>query len=235
MKNFSRIIVPLDVESCAAALSLVGRLRNRNVLFKIGLQLFSAAGPDVVRRVVDSGEQVFLDLKLHDIPTTVALATREAAKLGVSLLTVHASGGAGMMSEAAEAAVSAATSPTSRMRLLGVTVLTSLDTGDLQAIGISAAVVDHVSRLALLAKGAGLDGVVASPHEIEPIRKCCGAGFLIVTPGIRPTGSPRDDQKRTMTPREATNQGADYLVIGRPITQAPNPAIAFDNISREIG
>ena len=231
MEAARKIIVPLDVSTTPQALSIVKLLRGRVGMFKIGLQLFSAEGPDGVRQIVATGERVFLDLKFHDIPRTVGLAVREAADLGVAMLNVHVSGGARMVSAAAEAlAVRGGQRPT----LLGVTVLTSLAQDELESIGVRASVVDHVVALARMGQAAGLDGVVASPHEIDPIKRACGGRFVVVTPGVRPAGSPADDQRRVMTPADAVAAGADYLVIGRPILDAADPAASVQAIAGEM-
>ena len=211
----SRLIVALDVASPVDAGELVSALRGRVGMFKVGSQLFTAAGPDFVRKLVDSGEKVFLDLKYHDIPNTVADAVAMAARLGVSLVDVHALGGKAML----EAAVGAL--PAMATRLLAITVLTGHDEGTLGEIGVAGTLPASVRRLARLAQAAGLDGVVASPHEVALIREACGRDFLIVTPGIRPTGAAPGDQARTATPTAALAAGADYLVVGRPILRPP--------------
>jgi len=224
----SRLIVALDVASPVDAGKLVSALRGRVGMFKVGGQLFTAAGPGFVRELVDGGEKVFLDLKYHDIPNTVANAVAMAAQLGVSLLDVHALGGKAMLEAAAGALPAMAT------RLLAITVLTGHDEGWLSEIGISGTLPASVRRLALLAQAAGLDGVVASPHEVALIREACGKDFVIVTPGIRPAGSARGDQARTATPKAALAAGADYLVVGRPILEAPDPAAAAEAIVAEM-
>jgi orotidine-5'-phosphate decarboxylase len=223
-----RIIVPLDVSTAEEARALVDRLRGRVAMFKIGNQLFTAAGPAFVRELVGSGEKVFLDLKYHDIPNTVAGAVSAASQLGVSLMDVHALGGRAMM----EAAVGAL--PAMGARLLGVTILTSMDEGGHGQVGLGGQVADSVRRLALLAREAGLDGVVASPHEVALVRAACGPDFLIVTPGIRPAGAAAGDQARAATPRAALDAGADLLVVGRPITAAPDPLRALDELLAQI-
>ncbi len=227
----NRIIIPLDVSTAGEALLTVERLKGRAGMFKVGLQLFTAEGPGIVRRIMDAGERVFLDLKLHDIPNTVQRAAREAARLGVAMFDVHAGGGAAMI----QAARQALGDPPDRPLLLGVTVLTSLERGDLEALGVRATPMDHAVALARLGQQAGLDGVVASPHEIAAIKAACGERFLVVTPGIRPAGSTMGDQKRVMGPAEALAAGADCLVIGRPILDAPDPLQALERILREIG
>jgi orotidine-5'-phosphate decarboxylase len=223
-----RLIVALDVPTAEDARVLVDRLAGRVGMFKVGGQLFSAAGPEIVREIVARGEKVFLDLKYHDIPNTVAGAVGSAARLGVSLLTLHGLGGRAMM----EAAVSAL--PAMGTRLLAITILTSHDEPGLQEVGLLASLPDSVRRLARLAREAGVDGVVASPHEVELIREACGRDFLVVTPGIRPAGSKAGDQARLATPAAARRAGADYLVVGRPITEAPDPVAAATAIVREM-
>ena len=224
-----RLIVALDVPTAEEAARLVGRLSGLAGMFKVGSQLFTAAGPDFVRALTSRDEKVFLDLKYHDIPTTVANAVGEACRLRVSLLDVHALGGNTMM----EAAVSAL--PAMGTRLLAVTILTSHDEDSLSAVGMGGPVSDSVRRLALLAQEARVDGVVASPHEVALIREACGRDFLIVTPGIRPAGAEPGDQARAATPAAALAAGADYIVVGRPITGAPDPAAAAKAILREMG
>jgi orotidine-5'-phosphate decarboxylase len=205
-------------------------------MFKIGSQLFTLAGPQIVRDVVASGAKVFLDLKFHDIPHQVAGAARSAAQLGVSLFTVHASGGAEMMRRAVEAAAEvAAREGTTRPAVLAVSVLTSMDASALAQIGISSSPEESVLRLVKLAEQAGVDGVVASPQEAERIRATvANREFLIVTPGIRPAGGDEDDQRRVATPEAALRAGADYLVVGRPITAASDPVAAAQHIAAEM-
>jgi orotidine-5'-phosphate decarboxylase len=202
-------------------------------MFKVGKELFTSCGPAAVKAVQRHGGQVFLDLKYHDIPNTVASAMLAAAQLGVQITNLHALGGAEMM-ETAAAAVHKEFNETERPRLLAVTILTSSTALTLQQIGIDHSVQDMVVRLARLAKAAGMDGVVASPLEIGLIREACGPDFLIVTPGVRPSFASADDQKRIMTPAEAVASGADYLVIGRPIAKAPVPVEAAECIAAEI-
>lgn len=229
-----KIIVALDVGNRQEALSLVGELKDARV-FKVGMELFTAEGPGLLEEIARREKKVFLDLKYHDIPNTVAGAVRSAIRRGVHMLTLHTSGGREMLARAAEAAAQeAANYKISRPYLLGVTVLTSLKKAELKDIGISASVDGQVLRLASLAKEAGLDGVVCSPQEIEIIKKEWGKDFLVVTPGIRPSWAAVHDQKRIMTPAEALGKGADYLVIGRPITGASSPQEAFLKIVREI-
>jgi orotidine-5'-phosphate decarboxylase len=231
----NRILVALDVASRAKAIELADRLRGAVAGYKIGKQLFTAEGPDVVRALTSRGDRVFLDLKFHDIPNTVAAAVASAIATGAWMVNVHASGGTVMMRAAAEAArASADQSGASRPLVIGVTVLTSLDDAALAEIGTTRSVVDQVVHLARLAKAAGLDGVVASPQEIAAIRAACGPDFVIVTPGIRPAAQAgKDDQARTLTPAQAVAAGASYLVIGRPITAAADPRAAAEAIAAE--
>jgi len=214
-------------------LDLAGRLRGHVGLFKVGLELFSAEGPGLVRTLIAEDARVFLDLKLHDIPNTVQGAAWTAARLGITMMTVHASGGVKMMQAAAEGARQGAASGPVPF-VLGVTALTSLTSEELGQIGWSTSSQDVVLRLAGLARSAGLDGVVASPQEAAAIRKNLGPGFLIVTPGIRPAAASHDDQARAATPGAALESGADYLVVGRPITQSTDPASAADAIIEEM-
>jgi orotidine-5'-phosphate decarboxylase len=193
---------------------------------KLGLEFFVANGPRGIAEVLPDGTDLFLDLKLHDIPNTVAGAVRAVSGLAPYLLTVHCAGGAAMMRAAADAAATTAADPARRTRVIGVTVLTSLDDADLAATGQAGPAADQARRLALLSRESGLDGVVCSPHEVAMLRAECGPGFLLVVPGIRPAGAAHGDQKRVMTPAEAVAAGADHLVIGRPITEAPDPAAA---------
>jgi orotidine-5'-phosphate decarboxylase len=227
-----RLIVALDFERLTPALQLARRLAGRVGMFKIGKQLFTVEGPEAVRKIAALGAGVFLDLKFHDIPNTVAGAVTAACGLpGVRLITLHTLGGREMMKAAAEAAARVRNGP----KLLGVTVLTSMAEDDLSAVGILGPVGKRVRRLAALAERAGLDGVVASPREIELVRRACSRRFLVVTPGVRPAAaSRRDDQRRTATPAEAIRAGADYLVIGRPILEADNPVRAAEEILKEI-
>ncbi|HMV49442.1 MAG TPA: orotidine-5'-phosphate decarboxylase [Blastocatellia bacterium] len=230
------IVVALDVDTAEQALSLVERLRGIVGMFKIGNQLFTAAGPDLVRRILGMGERVFLDLKYHDIPNTVAMAAVEAARLGVSIFNLHTLGGSKMMSAAADAVketVQRERMP--RPLILGVTVLTSHTQDSLTEVGIEQNLEAEVVRLARLCAASGIDGVVASPQEIVPIRNAVdNPGFVILTPGVRPAGAALNDQSRVMTPAEAIRAGANFLVIGRPITAAPDPATAAQKILEEI-
>jgi orotidine-5'-phosphate decarboxylase len=225
------IFVALDTPSLDAASALATRVGPYVGGLKLGLEFVSANGPQGVRAIVKSGRPVFLDVKLHDIPNTVAGAMKALAPLGAAIINVHASGGTAMMRAAVEAAASAHPRP----KVLAVTVLTSLEAADLTAMAISGSPLEQVVRLAKLAKGAGIDGVVCSAQEIQAVRAACGPDFLIVTPGVRPAGGAPDDQRRVMTPKEALAAGADYLVIGRPITGAPDPAEAARAIIKEIG
>ena len=226
----SKIFVALDVESKEKALEIVGDLKGLGACFKIGKQLFTSTGPDLVREIVGMGEDVFLDLKYHDIPNTVAKAGLAAAALGVKIFNVHASGGRKMM-EAVRNEMDKLTDPP---MVLAVTVLTSMGDDDLREVGIDVAARDQVARLALLAKASGMDGVVASPLEIGLIRETCGSDFKILTPGIRPKSAAANDQTRIATPHDAIAAGADFLVIGRPVTAAPDRRQAFLDILSEI-
>ena len=230
------ILVALDVESAARAVELAEVLRGSVGGFKIGKQLFTAAGPAMVRELTSRGDRVFLDLKFHDIPNTVAGAVQSAIGTGAWMVNVHASGGSAMMQAAAEAARKTAEKlQQPRPLVIAVTVLTSMDDQALKEIGVARPMVDQVVHLAMLAQAAGLDGVVASPQEIEAIRKACGSDFQIVTPGIRPADQQgKDDQARTLTPAQAVAAGASYLVIGRPITAAPNPREAAERIAATL-
>jgi orotidine-5'-phosphate decarboxylase len=233
-----KVIFALDVHTLEEGRRFVRLLKDRVGLFKVGLELFTAFGQEAVQAVQEEGGHVFLDLKLHDIPSTVSRAAEEAVKLGVEMFNLHATGGLEMMRETADRCRKLAEklgrpSPT----ILAVTVLTSLDEGNLQEVGLAGPVQERVVRLAELAQRAGVDGVVASPQEIIPIRQHCGSRFIIVTPGIRPAFAEvgKDDQKRVMTAKEAIIAGADYIVIGRPIRLAPDPAAAMAKLLAEIG
>jgi orotidine-5'-phosphate decarboxylase len=233
---YNPLVVALDVESSAQALALVDQLRGLAGMFKIGKQLFTAAGPDIVRRLVAMGERVFLDLKFHDIPNTVAKAGIEAARLGVSIFNVHALGGTPMLRTTAETVAEwAAREGQPRPLILGVTVLTSHTQDSLQELGIERPLEEQVVHLASLCERAGLDGVVASPQEIAPIRAAVhNPSFAILTPGVRPAGAAHNDQARVLTPPEALQAGATWLVVGRPIIAAPNPRQAAQKIVEEI-
>jgi len=231
------ILVALDVPTAAEALTVADTLRGAVGGYKIGSQLFTAAGPDIVRTFVDRGDPVFLDLKFHDIPNTVAGAVSSATELGVWMVNVHASGGAAMLTAARRAAdESAARTGRKAPLVIAVTVLTSMDAPTLAGVGVPSTPLDQVIRLATLAQNAGLDGVVASPQEIAAIRSACGSGFAIVTPGIRggSAASGPDDQHRTSTPAGAVSAGSSYLVIGRPITAASDPRAAALAILDEV-
>jgi orotidine-5'-phosphate decarboxylase len=229
-----RIIVALDVKDKKEALALVSRLDQAET-FKVGLQLYTAEGPQLLTKIKSMGKKVLLDLKLHDIPNTVSAAVRSGTRHGIDMMTLHASGGQEMMARASEAAAQEAEKQ-GRMKplLLAVTILTSLKEEQLKEIGMTTNVLEQVLRLAGLARKAGMDGVVSSPQEIEVIKKEFGSDLLIVTPGIRPSGIASDDQKRIMTPAEAIRKGADYLVIGRPIIEAPFPQKAYLEIIDEL-
>ena len=232
------ILVALDFPSASAALAMADTLRGAVGGFKIGSQLFTAEGPSIVRPLADRGDRVFLDLKFHDIPNTVAGAIESASHLGAWMMNVHASGGAAMMAAAAEAADKAAANGRPRPLVIAVTVLTSMSAEALTSVGVNKSPFDHVVHLAQLAKSAGMDGIVASPLETAAIREACGPEFLIVTPGIRggsaEQSSGRQDQARTMAPGEAMRAGASFLVVGRPITGAPDPRAAATSIAAEI-
>ena len=223
-----KIILALDVASPDEARDLIQRLSDQIEWFKIGLQLFTTAGPAIVEEVKKQGKKVFLDLKFHDIPSTVRQAVRSACALGADMLTVHLGGGSEMCRAAVESRAGQSTV------LLGVTVLTSQNDQTLAEVGTKANVAEQVLLLATLAKATGVTGLVASPHEIRPLRNRFGSYFTIVTPGVRPAGSDRGDQKRVMTPLEALKAGSDYLVIGRSITAAADPAAALNSIVAEV-
>jgi orotidine-5'-phosphate decarboxylase len=230
----NRLLIALDVGSAEQAVGLADQLRGAVGGFKIGKQLFTAAGPEIVRALVARGDRVFLDLKFHDIPNTVAGAVRSAASLGAWMVNVHASGGEAMMAAAREAAETA-DGPT-RPLVVAVTVLTSLDAAGLATVGVPSTPEDQVLKLARLAQQAGLDGVVASARETGAIRQACGPDFAIVTPGIRggAAASGPDDQRRTMTPRAAIEAGSSYLVVGRPVTAAADPPAVARAIVAEM-
>ena len=230
-----QLLVALDVDTAAQARTLADRLRGVVGGFKIGSRLFTSEGPALATELAARGDRVFLDLKFHDIPTTVAGAVRAATRLGVWMVNVHASGGGDMMRAAREAAAEEAERRSNRPPLvIAVTMLTSLSEAVLLEIGVTAGMTDQVERLARLAQASGLDGVVASPHEIEIIRRRCGGSFAIVTPGIRDTAG-HDDQSRTMTAADAIAAGATYLVVGRPIVAAPDPREAAERIAHACG
>ncbi len=226
----NRLIVALDTEDLKAVEQLLEQLAARVKIFKVGSQLFAAHGPESLRLIRQKGAEVFLDLKFHDIPNTVSHAVEAACRYNPLMLTVHTLGGAQMLRAARQARDHCGAGT----KILGVTILTSLDKGQMEEIGLSASVNEEVLSLAQMAKGAGLDGVIASPQEIDILRRSLGRDFLIVTPGIRPAGPLGDDQRRTMQAQEAVLAGADYLVVGRPITQAPDPAAAAAKMIQEI-
>ncbi len=230
-----RIIFALDVEHFREAQHWVNLLKDQVGLFKVGKQLFTHAGPKVIDMIRQKGQKVFLDLKFHDIPNTVSKAGEEATKHQVTMFNLHALGGFEMMRKTVEASRAVAKSlAIPKPMILAVTLLTSMDEGTLKEVGLKGPILEAVSRLALLAKEAGLDGVVASPQEISIIREKCGKDFLIVTPGIRAPTDKKDDQKRTLSPKEAMIAGADYLVIGRPIREAKDPIEAVQRIIEDI-
>ena len=232
-----QLLIALDIPSGAQALQMADTLRGVAGGFKIGSRLFTSEGPVVVRTLAAKGDRVFLDLKYHDIPNTVATAVAAATSLGAWMINVHASGGLRMMREAAEAArQTAAADGRPRPLVIAVTVLTSMRADMLAEVGVGLPVMDQVTRLASLAQQAGLDGVVASPHETRVLRQRCGEEFVIVTPGIRggSAAAGRDDQERTMTAGEAMAEGASYIVVGRPIVGAPDPRDAAERIAQEI-
>lgn len=224
MQPHERLVIAIDASSREEILRLTDALHGVAGTLKIGLQAFVSNGPEIVRELVSRGERLFLDLKVHDIPNTARHAVTEAASLGASMTTVHTGGGSSMLRACNN----------SSLLVLGVTLLTSLSEADLLEVGFGGSAVQTVVRLALLAQGSGLPGVVASPLEIEPIREACGPDFVILTPGIRPAGSDAGDQQRVMTPREAVRAGATYLVVGRPITQAADPRSAALRIIDEM-
>ncbi len=228
MNPKDRLIVALDVDSKERAERLVAELGPHVGMFKVGQELFTAEGPEVVRLIARSGGRVFLDLKFHDIPNTVAKAVGAASQLGAFFVTLHISGGRAMLEAAASAL------PAEGTLLLGVTVLTSHTDETLKETGAGGSVAETVRRLAILARESGLDGVVCSPHEIALVRETVGDGLVIVTPGIRPRGAAKGDQARVTTPREARRLGCDYIVVGRPITEASSPKDAAKSIVEEL-
>jgi len=226
----SRIIVALDYPSADAALQLVGQLSPELCRLKVGKELFTRAGPQLVESLAGQGFDVFLDLKFHDIPNTVASACHAAADLGVWMLNVHALGGARMLEAAREGVSRAGHAPL----LIAVTILTSMDETDLAGVGLAGSPLDNVLRLAALAQQSGLDGIVCSSREVTPLRAELNRDFKLVTPGIRPAGSQADDQRRIMTPADAVTNGSDFLVIGRPVTQAEDPVGVLRTINSEL-
>jgi orotidine-5'-phosphate decarboxylase len=225
-----RLIVALDFPSALEARRTASRIRAAAGWLKVGKQLFTAEGPAVVRELAQAGHNIFLDLKYHDIPATVAGAVKAAAALGVGIITVHGSGGSSMLKAAVEAAREAEAPP----MIVAVTVLTSHTDAELQETGVAGRVLDHALRLASLARSAGCDGVVASAKEAAEIRRELGSGFAIISPGVRPAGAAHHDQARVVTPAEAIKAGATHIVVGRPITGAADPAAAADQIAEEI-
>ncbi len=236
MKPGERIILALDVPGFREAVDIIERCSEGIEIFKVGSELFTAAGPEIVKKIHSIGKKVFLDLKFHDIPNTVARAALSAARLGVFMFNVHTLGGFEMMQQAARALIGYSLKQnTPRPRLIGVTILTSMDQATMQnELGIGLSMSAEVKHLAGLAQRAGLDGVVASPEDAHMLRSRFGRDFLIVTPGIRPSWSRPDDQKRALTPREALRRGADYIVIGRAVTAGHNPLDALKRIKDEI-
>lgn len=226
----SKLIVALDTDDIKLAEQLISKLAAVVKIFKVGTQLFTATGPEVIHLIQHKGAEVFLDLKFHDIPNTVSHAVEAACRYNPLMLSVHTLGGSQML----QAAVEARNQTRAKTKILGVTILTSLDKGQLEEIGLSASVNEEVLCLAQMAKTLGLEGVIASPQEIGILRSSVGEKFIIVTPGIRPAGPMNDDQRRTMQAKEAVLAGADYLVVGRPITQAPDPLAAAKKIFDEI-
>ncbi|WP_022941999.1 orotidine-5'-phosphate decarboxylase [Psychromonas hadalis] len=226
-----KVVIALDYDNKQTALDFISQLDPTTCRLKIGKEMFTHFGPDFVKQIVDKGFDVFLDLKFHDIPNTVAKAVKAAADLGVWMVNVHASGGRRMM-EAAKAILEPYGDKAPL--LIAVTVLTSMDKSDLLELGIELSPAEQVKRLAILTKSSGLDGVVCSSHEASELKALLGDGFKLVTPGIRPEGSPVADQRRVKTPKQAMDSGADYLVIGRPITQAENPAQVLTEINATL-
>ena len=225
------LILALDCETADEAAPILRQLSGRLRWVKIGLQMFTAYGPDYVRRVADQGFNVFLDLKLHDIPNTVAKAVQSLSPLPIGMLTLHTSGGREMM----EWAVKAQRQYKPDLQLLGVTVLTSMDDTALNGTGVPGSAAAQVERLAKLAAAAGMSGLVCSPHEVAPLRAALPAGVQLVTPGVRPADSAKDEQKRVMTPGDAARAGSSYIVVGRPILRAADPAAAAAAILRDLG
>ncbi|MBP2844233.1 orotidine-5'-phosphate decarboxylase [Dickeya oryzae] len=228
----SPIIVALDYADQHAAYAFVDRIDSRDCRLKVGKEMFTLFGPQLVRDLQQRGFEVFLDLKFHDIPNTTARAVAAAAELGVWMVNVHASGGARMMTAAREALVPFGSDAP---LLIAVTVLTSMDDADLQGLGITLSPAEQAEKLAWLTQQCGLDGVVCSAHEAVRLKQVCGADFRLVTPGIRPAGSDAGDQRRIMTPQQAQHAGVDYMVIGRPITQSADPALTLKTILASLG
>lgn len=231
-----RLIIALDVDTTDEALTLVERLQDHVGVFKVGMQLYNSEGPEILKKIHSLGGRIFLDLKLHDIPNTVGQASAVLTRHGVFMFNVHTAGGSEMMKKAAEAAEKvSAENGQPKPLVIGVTVLTSINQKILETeMGVLRSVEEQVANWAKLAKDSGLDGVVASPREIQAIRRACGKDFLIITPGVRPAWAAANDQKRVMTPKEAVAAGASYLVVGRPITAAPDPVEAAKRIVSEM-
>jgi orotidine-5'-phosphate decarboxylase len=231
-----KIAIALDVPDFDSARNLLDQLQEIGELFKVGSQLFTSVGPEIIKEIKDRGKDIFLDLKFHDIPNTVARASESAVELGVNIFNIHISGGVEMMKTSAESVYSISSKlGIKKPILLGVTMLTSIDESEFQNVfSTSRKLEDQIIYMAKLAKDSGLDGVVASPKEIKQIRKACGDDFIILTPGIRLEQIKGDDQKRVMTPSEAFSEGADYIVIGRPVYQSSDPANVFSQILRSI-
>ncbi|GBE35756.1 orotidine 5'-phosphate decarboxylase [bacterium BMS3Bbin06] len=236
MPSKEKLILALDVNDPEYALEIIDSFSDWVTTFKVGLELFTTAGPDIIRKIHDRGKKVFLDLKFHDIPNTVSRAALQVTRLGVSMFNLHASGGYEMMKKTADAVVETCLKEDiPRPRIIAVTVLTSISDEEFRnEMGFQHTIRTHVKHLASMAHRAGLDGVVASGHELSAIRRNTGKDFIIVTPGIRPAWSPPDDQKRTMTPRDAIRNGADYLVVGRAVLAQKDPEEAIELISLEI-
>ncbi|WGO82405.1 orotidine-5'-phosphate decarboxylase [Arsenophonus apicola] len=228
----SPVIVALDYHDITKALSFVDNISPQDCRLKVGMQMFTLYGPQFIQTLHNRGFQIFLDLKFHDIPNTVAQAVRAAAEMGVWMVNVHACGGARMMMAAKEALVEYGKDAP---WLIAVTVLTSMEQADLDQVGIKQPPADRALQLAKLVKQCGVDGVVCSAHEALTLKSACGNDFLLVTPGIRPTGAQAGDQRRIMTPEQAINVGVDYMVIGRPITHSADPALTLAQINRSIG
>lgn len=235
MNPKDRLIVALDLDSEEKAVAMAERLKNEVKFFKIGLELFSSCGPSIVKRIGEMDCQLFLDLKFHDIPNTVAKAARAVTRLGIYMFNIHALGGYEMMKAAREAVADEAEKlEIAKPKVLAVTILTSMDRKALKNAGVNANIKNEVLKLAKLAKSAGLDGVVASPKEVKSLRKALGKDFLVVTPGVRPAASEAHDQKRIATPGQAIRSGASFIIVGRPITEAKDPINAARNILQEI-
>lgn len=233
--NSGQLILALDLESLSETERIVDLLKDRISIFKIGLQLFTREGPKAVEMVHKKGGKVFLDLKFHDIPNTAAKASREATRLGVFMFSIHTLGGEEMLKRCRDSVIETSLKEDiTRPIIIGVTILTSLDQKGLNNLGIKKNLKEEIRYLSERALRAGLDGVVASPEEVRLIRESCGRDFIIVTPGIRPEGSSHDDQKRIMTPKGAIREGANFLVIGRPILMAENPVKAVEELIKDI-